>query len=158
MTVARFFLVMFAGFAACFAAGAVLTIAALSPNISGLVIDQFGDGAISYLVAFGGLFVSLASFVPAVVIIAIGETLKVRSAIYYALAFCAVAVFAFGYVTGWDLIALRVNGHARRQLELIAAAGIVAGFVYWAIAGRTAGGERATSSTVQTTNEPRTPP
>jgi hypothetical protein len=32
-----------------------------------------------------------------------------------------------------------VNGFARRELEIMAAAGIVAGFVYWAIAGRNAG-------------------
>lgn len=157
MTFGRFFLVMFAGFAACFAAGVVLTLAALKPELSGLFVDVLGEGSLRYLVAFGGLFASLAAFLPTLAIITIGEALRLRSPIYYGLAFGAVAVFAFGYVTDWDLLALNVTGHARRQLELMAAAGIVAGFVYWAIAGRTAGVEQA-NSTSQTTDEPRTRP
>ncbi|BAT61790.1 hypothetical protein GJW-30_1_04351 [Variibacter gotjawalensis] len=140
MTIGRFFLVMFAGFAACFAAGVVLTVAALKPEWSGMFVDAFGDDSLNYIVAFGGLFASLAAFLPTIAIIVIGEVLRLRSVIYYALAFAAMSLFLFAYVSDWSLIAFNVDGHARRQLELMAAAGIVAGFVYWAIAGRTAGG------------------
>jgi hypothetical protein len=43
----------------------------------------------------------------------------------------------------WSQLALSVDGFARRELEIMAAAGIVAGLVYWGIAGRRAGAWRA---------------
>jgi len=47
-------------------------------------------------------------------------------------------VLYFNY-SGWSGRALTAGGFARRELEIMVAAGIVAGLVYWAVAGRKAG-------------------
>jgi hypothetical protein len=75
------------------------------------------------------------TLVPALALIIIGEVGRIRSAIYYLLsggaAFIAMPLL---YVTG-DGITGSVNP---RYLTIFAAAGFIAGFIYWAAAGRKA--------------------
>ena len=78
---------------------------------------------------------------PAMLIIALAEGFRLRSVLFYALAGAALAL---GLSYGWDLRLLRnpdddLGAHGA---EIMAAAGIVAGFVYWALAGRNAGAWR----------------
>ena len=71
--------------------------------------------------------------------LAVAEAFAIRSVLYYAATGAAVTSLLYFSATGWSTLALAVDGFARRELEIIAAAGIVAGLVYWAIAGRHAG-------------------
>jgi hypothetical protein len=75
------------------------------------------------------------------VIIALAEGFHLRSVLFYALAGAALAL---GLAYGWDLRLLRNYDEdiGARGAEIVAAAGIVAGFVYWALAGRNAGAWR----------------
>jgi hypothetical protein len=85
------------------------------------------------------LFLSLFAVLPVFVVIAVAEAFSIRSVIYYAATGAAVTAFLYLSATGWSTLSLTVDGFARRELEIIAAAGIVAGLVYWVIAGRGAG-------------------
>jgi hypothetical protein len=61
--------------------------------------------------------------------------------LFYAIAGAALAL---GLAYGWDLRLLRSpdDDLGGRGVEVMAAVGIVAGFVYWALAGRSAGAWR----------------
>ena len=56
---------------------------------------------------------------------------------------CIIALVILVSLGGFDVSAMRVNGFARRESEIMIGAGIVAGLVYWLIAGRGAGHWRA---------------
>ena len=89
------------------------------------------------LVAFFGLILSAKTLLPAALVIA-GEALALRSPLFYA-ALGGAGLVALYYALG---LADRGPGGgipAGRDLEIMAGAGIAGGFVYWAIAGRTAG-------------------
>jgi hypothetical protein len=135
---ARFFIIVLACIAASLAAGLVVTLAVLIPELGNLAIDRYERSLVGYVVAFGAIFVSFFAFLPALAVIAIGEGFGIRTVLYYALAGAAVAALTYMGTSGWNMLALSVDGFARRELEVITGAGIVAGFVYWAIAGRTA--------------------
>ena len=139
---ARLLLILFACFAASLAAAMVGTLAVLLPAWSDLPLGPFDQGTFGVVVAFGALFVSGFALLPALLVIVLAEAFAIRTVLYYALAGAAVAGLLYLSLRGFDTLALRVNGFARRELEIMAAAGIVAGFVYWAIAGRSAGGWR----------------
>ena len=135
----RLFVIFFACIAASLAAGAVITFAVMFPAVSNLVLDGFERSVLGYLFAFGAIFISFFAFLPTLIVIAVGESLGIRTAIYYAVAGAAVAAFTYMSSTGWNTLALTVDGFARRELEVMTGAGIAAGFIYWTIAGRNAG-------------------
>jgi hypothetical protein len=85
-------------------------------------------------------FVATFAFVPAVVAILIAETVALRSVIFYAVAGGAVGLFC-GYMLGFvePMPQFQFDMPLRTNFELLAAAGIAAGFVYWLVAGRNAG-------------------
>jgi hypothetical protein len=89
---------------------------------------------------FGGLaaaFVSVYAFTPAVIAIVVAEVFAIRRPLYYVI--CGGLAGAIGYVafSGYDTgsAALPVG----RAMILLAGAGCVAGYVYWYLAGRSAG-------------------
>jgi hypothetical protein len=138
---ARIFVVIFAFVLACVAAAAVMTFALVLPGWTEL-IDGYPDRqSIAVLVALSAAFFSIYAMLPAMMMIAFAEGFRLRSVLFYAL---AGAVLALGSAYGWDLRLLRspdddLGGHGA---EIMAAAGIVGGFVYWALAGRSAGAWR----------------
>ena len=140
--VLRLFVIFFASLVACFAAGAIIAIAALHPALSSLAVDPAAQTAIGYVVAFGAVFLSLFALAPWALVIALAEAYAIRAALFYATAGAAIAGLTYLNASNWTTLALTVDGFARRELEITAAAGIVAGFTYWAIAGRTAGAWR----------------
>jgi len=91
-------------------------------------------GAGWLLVGIFGFVVSLKALLPAVVLIALTESFAIRSVLFYAVAGGAGLV---GLYHGLGLAAHDVL--VGRDLEIMAGAGIAAGFVYWALAGRKAG-------------------
>ena len=147
--VARIFVVLFAFVLACVAGAAVMTFALVLPGWSELV-DQSVDGRIIALtVGMSAAFFSLYAMLPAMLIIALAEGFRMRSVLFYALAGAALAL-CLAY--GWDLRLLREpdDDFGVRGGEIMAAVGIVAGFVYWALAGRNAGAWRKPPTSVST--------
>jgi hypothetical protein len=137
--IARIFVVLFAFALACLAAAAVMTFALLFPgSLDPVDVDQ---QIIAITVGLSAVFFSLYAMLPAMLIIALAEGLRLRSVLFYALAGAALAL---GLSYGWDLRLLRNpdDDLGGRGIEIMAAAGIVAGFVYWALAGRNAGAWR----------------
>lgn len=144
----RLILILFACFVASFAAGMVVTLAVLLPAWSDLALGPLDQETFQIVVAFGAIFVSGFALLPALIVIVLAEAFAIRALLYYALAGAAVAGLLYLSFRGFDTLAIRVNGFARRELEIMAAAGIVAGFVYWMIAGRSAGRWREPRPTV----------
>jgi hypothetical protein len=140
--IGRLILVLVACALASLAAGAVVTLAVLMPEWSALELGPLGDDTFGIAVGFGAIFLSGFAFLPALAVILIAEALEIRALLYYAAAGAIIAALLYLGFSGWDTLALEVNGFARREIEIMAAAGIVAGFVYWAIAGRSAGAWR----------------
>jgi hypothetical protein len=135
----RLIVIAFACLAATFAAGLAVTLAVLIPEVGDLPLGPFEQGTFGVLVAFGVLFVSAYALVPVLLVIACSEAFAIRAMLFYAIAGALLGiVLALGF-DHWRFDAVRVSGFARRELEIMAAAGIVAGFVYWALAGRNAG-------------------
>jgi hypothetical protein len=132
----QFFLALFGFWLASLAAAAVLVLGAAAPELP--PPDSLGILTIFILIV--SAFVVAFSFVPSLVVVLLAETFGLRSILFHAAAGALVALFC-GYTLGfiepmprfdWD-IPLSTN------LELMAAAGIAGGFVYWLVAGRTSG-------------------
>jgi hypothetical protein len=141
----RALVIMFACFVASLAGGLVVTVAALYPTMSNLVVDPFAESAFGYFIAFGALFLSFFAILPSLLVIILAESLSIRSLLFYAAAGGLISFLLYMNASGWNALAFSVDGFARREMEIMAGAGIIAGFVYWAIAGRNAGAWRATA-------------
>jgi hypothetical protein len=153
---ARIFMVLFAFVLACVAAAAVTTFALLLPGWSEL-IDRYPDQqSIAVVVALSAVFFSLYAMLPAMLIIALAEGFRLRSVLFYPLAGAALAL---GSAYGWDLRLLRGpdDDLGGRGVEMMAAVGIVGGFVYWALAGRNAGVWRRPPTSVDPVPSVRAP-
>jgi hypothetical protein len=72
-------------------------------------------------------------------VIVAAEAFAIRSLLFYAVAGALLGCVLYLNFGGWNWAAVTVQGFARREIEIMAAAGIVAGFAYWALAGRNAG-------------------
>jgi len=100
-----------------------------------------GSSAAWLAVAFIGLIVSAKGLVPAMLIIALSESLRLRSPLFYA------ALGGAGLVGLYYALGLADRGPpgdilVARDLQIMAGGGIAGGFVYWAVAGRRAGSWR----------------
>lgn len=137
--IGRIFVVIFALIVASLAAGAVVTAAVLLPGWSDLGLPTPDGGTTGVVVAFGAIFFSGFALLPALVVVLISEVLGIRSALFYAAAGALAGFAIYWSFGGLDVGALTVNSFTRREAEVMAGAGIVAGWVYWLIAGRNAG-------------------
>jgi hypothetical protein len=135
----RILVILFACLLASLAAGLVVSLAVLIPMVGDLALGPYGESVLGVVVTFGALFVSAYALAPLLLVIVCAEAFAIRALLFYALGGALMgAVLYFNY-SGWSGRAFTAGGFARRELEVMAAAGIVAGLVYWAIAGRTAG-------------------
>ena len=139
--VARIFVVLFAFMLACLAAAAVMNFALLFPGWTDLFDGPVDQQILAVTIALSAVVFSLYAMLPAMVLIAVAEGFRLRSVLFYTLAGAALAL---GLTYGWDLRFLRGGDDdlGGRGAEIMAAVGIVAGFVYWAVAGRSAGAWR----------------
>ncbi len=139
--VARIFVVLFAFALACLAAAAVMTFAWLFPGSTDLLNPLVDQQIIAVTVGLSAVFFSFYAMLPAMVIIAFAEGFRLRSVVFYAIVGAALAL---GLAYGWDLRLMHNpdDDLGGRGAEITAAAGIVAGFIYWALAGRNAGAWR----------------
>lgn len=136
---ARFFVILFACLIASIAAGLVVSLAVLIPAVGDLALRPYEQGGGAVLFTFGALFVSAYAIVPILVVLGSAEIFAIRAALFYALAGALLGCVLYLDFSGWTARPLTPGSFARRELEIMAAAGIMAGFVYWAIAGRNAG-------------------
>jgi len=135
--------VIFIGFlASCFVGGMIIVGALLFPEFSDLGAGPVDEGVIDILLGFGFIFVSGFALVPAAVIVAITEALYIRSALAYAVGGGLVGLACYLGLVPFHSDTFQFEGVVRRHLEIMTGAGIVAGVVYWLIAGRNAGAWR----------------
>lgn len=139
--IVRIIIVLFGFLIASFAAAAVVIGAILFPEFSGLDF-QLDDSTLQLIAAFGFIFISGFALLPAMLIALITEAFGIRSLLAYALGGAVVGAACYLSLVPFDTATMSFNGIIRRELEVMTGAGIVAGFVYWLIAGRNAGAWR----------------
>jgi hypothetical protein len=133
--VARLLMMLFAYVLACVVASAVFTIGSLTPYWD----DLMSFGLIWAIVAVGTPIIGVVAALPTALVVALAELFAWRSAILYAALGGALAL-ALSY--GWDMpggINLPAEISVAHERQLLAAAGIAGGLVYWLFAGRSAG-------------------
>jgi hypothetical protein len=140
--IGRLFVIFFAFLAACFVAGAVVVGAIMFPEFSDLGAGPVDPGVLNIVLGFGFIFVSGFALVPAMIVVLITEAFYIRSALVYAVGGGLVGLACYLGLIPFDSDQLRFEGVVRRHLEIMTGAGILAGLVYWMIAGRAAGAWR----------------
>src|SRR5580698_5521401 len=137
--IGRLFVILFAFFAACLVARMIVVAAVLFPEFSDLGAGPVDQGALNIVLGFGFIFVSGFALLPAMLVVAITEAFYIRGALTYAVGGGVVGLVCYLGLVPFDTDTLRFEGIVRRHLEIMTGAGIVAGVVYWMIAGRNAG-------------------
>jgi hypothetical protein len=140
--IGRIFVILFAFCAACLVGGAIVTFAILFPELSAMDTGIVDPNAINILVGFGFIFFSGFALIPALIVITITEAFSIRSVLAYALGGALVGVACYLGLIPYDTTTMTFDGIVRRHLEVLAGAGIIAGLIYWVIAGRNAGAWR----------------
>ena len=140
--IARLFVILFGFLAACLVAGLIVVGAVLFPEFSDLGAGPVDSGALNIIVGFGFIFISGFALVPAMVVAAITEAFYIRGALTCAVGGGLVGLACYLGLIPFDTDTLRFEGIVRRHLEIMTGAGIVAGLVYWMIAGHNAGAWR----------------
>ena len=138
----RLFVVLFAFLFACLAAGMIVVGAVLYPEFSDLGMRQIDQSAINVVLGFGFIFLSGFALLPALIVVLITEAFYIRGALTYAIGGAIVGAACYLGLVPFDPETMRFDGIVRRHLEIMTGAGIVAGLVYWMIAGRSAGAWR----------------
>ncbi|HEX5779179.1 MAG TPA: hypothetical protein VFY21_10090 [Xanthobacteraceae bacterium] len=133
--IVRFFVTLFAFWVASLAAAAVMVLGA-APELPRT--DDFP--LLTVFIFTVSAFVAAFSFVPAVIAILVTETFGLRSVVLHAVAGGLIGLFC-GYTLGviGPLPRFDFDMPLGTNFELLAAAGIAAGLIYWLIAGRSAG-------------------
>jgi hypothetical protein len=137
--IGRLFVILFAFLAACFVAGSVVIGAIMFPEFSDLGAGPVDPGVLNIVLGFGFIFVSGFALVPAMVVVLITEAFFIRSVLAYAVGGGIVGLACYLGLVPFDPGQLQFQGIVRRHLEIMTGAGILAGLVYWMIAGRNAG-------------------
>ena len=140
--VGRLFVIFFGFLAACLVAGMIVVGAVLFPDFSDLGGGPVDEGAWDVVLGFGFIFVSGVALLPAMLVAAITEAFYIRGALSYAVGGGLIGLACYLGLVPFDPDTLRFEGIVRRHLEIMTGAGIVAGLVYWMIAGRNAGAWR----------------
>jgi hypothetical protein len=87
---------------------------------------------------FVALFVAYFAFVPALLVILLGEFLPRRDWLFYAIAGAVVSVLVIGYVRGVGDAAFSASRDPFFVMAMLGG-GMVGGIAYWVVAGRRAG-------------------
>jgi hypothetical protein len=140
--IGRLFVILFAFLAACLVAGMIVVGAVLYPEFSDLGSGPIDRGALDVVLGFGFIFISGFALLPALIVVLITEAFYVRGALTYAVGGALVGAACYLGLVPFDPYTMHFDGIVRRHLEIMTGAGIVAGLVYWLIAGRTAGAWR----------------
>lgn len=129
----RIAVIVVAFLAASLVAGIVIAVGVLVREWDDLI--AIADPHVAWWMAgFFAFVVAGVGFVPTFLAIAFAESYRVRAVLFYA-AVGGLGLVALYYGFGFATRGLPTG----REVEIMAGAGIAAGFVYWAIAGRNAG-------------------
>ena len=139
--IGRLFVILFAFLASCLVAGMIVLGAVLFPEFTDLGIGNI-DPALNVVIGLGFIFISGFALLPAMLVAAITEAFYSRSVLAYAVGGALVGAACYLGLIPFDPDTMRFDGIVRRHLEIMTGAGIVAGLVYWMIAGRNAGAWR----------------
>ena len=140
--IGRLFVILFAFLAACLVAGTVVIGAVLFPEFSDFASGPIDPSALNIVLGFGFIFISGFALLPALIVVLITEAFYIRSILAYAIGGALVGAACYLGLVPFDPDTMRFDGIVRRHLEILTGAGIVAGLVYWMIAGRSAGAWR----------------
>ena len=140
--IGRLFVILFAFLLSCFAAGAIVVVAVLYPEFSDLGVREIDESAINVVLGFGFIFISGFALLPALIVVLITEAFYIRGVLTYAVGGAIVGAACYLGLVPFDTQTMQFDGIVRRHLEIMTGAGIVAGLVYWMIAGRNAGAWR----------------
>ena len=164
--IGRLFVILLGFLAACLVAGMIVVGAVLFPEFSDLGNGPVDPSALNIVLGFGFIFVSGFALLPALIVVAITEAFYIRGALTYAVGGALVGLACYLGLVPFDTETLRFEGIVRRHLEIMTGAGIVAGAIYWMIAGRNAGAWREPQHPLpqppplpsQTPSPPQSPP
>jgi len=136
-------LVILAFLIACAAAGVVVTIALLGPEMSAASGESGLISGFWMLVLLAAGFSGAVAIVPLFLLVVVAEAFRLRSLLLYVVV--TAAAIPFGYF--WSGFADHLEPDAAylsrgHEAAIAATAGIVLGFVYWLLAGRRAGAWR----------------
>jgi hypothetical protein len=138
--ISRFFVILFSLVFAILAAGIALAIGVMAPELFSVSSDPIEKFMFFAAAFFATSFVGATAFVPAAILVAIAEIFDIRTIFYYALGGALIAAVAWYSAD----ISVRLENTTDISpvtwgLQLVIAAGIIGGFVYWLLAGRKAG-------------------
>jgi hypothetical protein len=140
--IGRLIVIFFAFLAACLVAGMIVVFAVLFPEMSDLDTGSIDQNAINVIIGFGFIFVSGFALLPAMLVVLITEAFYIRGMLTYALGGAVVGLACYLGLVPFDPATMHFDGIIRRHLEIMTGAGIVAGLIYWMVAGRNAGAWR----------------
>jgi hypothetical protein len=135
----RIFAIIFGFLLASFAAGLVVVMAVMMHEWTNLALDPIDPHPFAIFIGFAFIFASSLALVPALIAIVFAEAFSVRSVLYYAVVGAVIGVTGYWSLGNFGPSLLRIDSAARREIEIMIGAGIVAGLVYWLVAGRNAG-------------------
>jgi hypothetical protein len=136
----RIIAIIFGLLIAIVVAGVTLAIGIVAPDWAGADSDPFERVMFFVVSFFATSFVGAVAMLPAALVIAISEVLRMRSFIYYSVGGVLVALASYyGSDISMQLENTTDVTPVANALQLAAAAGILGGLAYWLIAGRNAG-------------------
>jgi hypothetical protein len=136
----RIIVILVALILAIMAAGITLAIGIIAPDWAGIDSDPVERLSFFIVSFFATSFVGAVAILPAALLIVISEAARLRSFLFYGVGGALVGLASY---YGSD-ISVRLENTTdvppvANALQLVAAAGIIGGLVYWLIAGRNAG-------------------
>jgi hypothetical protein len=136
----RIIVILVALILAIMAAGITLAIGIIAPDWAGIDSDPVERLSFFIVSFFATNFVGAVAILPAMLLIVISEAARLRSFLFYGVGGALVGLASY---YGSD-ISVRLENTTdvppvANALQLVAAAGIIGGLVYWLIAGRNAG-------------------
>jgi hypothetical protein len=140
----RIAMIVFAYVLACIAAsliltiGTLLTLGTLTPDWDDLIALGLQSVAFWAVVMVGAAAIGGIAMMPALLVIALTEGFAWRSSLIYA-ALDGVLALSLSYGLDFAGYSGDRENPLVREREVLAAAGIAGGFVYWLFAGRKAG-------------------
>jgi hypothetical protein len=156
--IGRLFVILLGFLAASLVAGAIVVSAVLFPALSDFADGPIDPSVFNIVLGFGFIFVSGFALLPAMIVVAITEAFYIRGALTYAVGGGVVGLACYLGLIPFDPATMRFDGIVRRHLEIMTGAGIVAGLVYWMIAGRNAGAWRTSRREIPPPPLPSGPP
>jgi hypothetical protein len=141
--IGRLVVILFGFLLASLVAGMVVVGAILFPALGQMEIGPVDQDSLNVMLGFGFIFMSGFALVPAMLIAAITEAFAIRGALTYAAGGALAGAICYLGMVPFDPATMQFDGIVRRHLEVMTGAGIIAGVVYWLIAGRNAGAWRA---------------